>query len=187
MSLNFEIVALVLFFIWNGVLTFLFVQFYQYYKRLAGRGVRQDSLITLLDELIKKVENLKKDIDEVSIRCNRIEKSGLFHIQKIGLLRFNPFKDTGGDQSFILALLNGEGTGIVISSLHSRTGTRWYAKKIIQGKGTEYDLSSDEEKAVKQAQDVPIGLGVGKTVKKLVSEHKDFLESRFPKSIKKDI
>jgi len=74
-----------------------------------------------------------------------------FYIQKIGLVRFNPFNDTGGDQSFILALIDAEESGVVISGLHTRNGTRWYAKKISNGHGVEHELSNDEVKAIKSA------------------------------------
>ena len=74
------------------------------------------------------------------------------NIQKIGLLRFNPFKDTGGDQSFVLALLDNNDTGIVISALYSRLGTRWYAKKVAEGKGLEHELSDEEKKAISEAR-----------------------------------
>ena len=86
------------------------------------------------------------------IITNKINKDGQSHIQKIGLVRFNPFKDTGGDQSFILALVDAQDTGVVISSLHTRTGTRWYAKGVVRGKGVEYDLSDDEIKALRGAR-----------------------------------
>jgi len=82
----------------------------------------------------------------------RLKIDGSLHIQKIGLVRFNPFKDTGGDQSFILSLLDAHNTGVVISGLYSRTGTRWYAKKVVVGKGSEHELSDEEVKAVHQAR-----------------------------------
>ena len=78
--------------------------------------------------------------------CDTIQKEGLLHIQKVGLLRFNPFKDTGGDQSFILSLIDGNDTGVIISGLYSRSGTSWYAKKVVKGKGVDYDLSEEEKK-----------------------------------------
>ena len=56
-------------------------------------------------------------------------------LQRIGLVRFNPFEDTGGNQSFALALLDAHGNGLVVSSLHSRTGTRVYGKAITGGRG----------------------------------------------------
>jgi hypothetical protein len=67
-------------------------------------------------------------------------------------LRFNPFNDTGGDQSFILALLDGKNAGVVISGLYSWSGTRWYAKKVVDGKGVEHELSKDEKKAIDEAK-----------------------------------
>lgn len=96
--------------------------------------------------------NIKKTIDGLIAGCVKLEEDGLLHIQKVGLLRFNPFKDTGGDQSFILALVDAKDTGVIISSLHTRTGTRWYAKHVIGGKGTEYELSHEEEEALKSAK-----------------------------------
>ena len=91
----------------------------------------------------------KKDIDFLKSYCDKIQRKGLFHIQKIGLVRFNPFKDTGGDQSFILSLVDGNDTGVIISGLFARTGTRWYAKRIVKGKSLEHDLSEEEKKALK--------------------------------------
>ena len=83
-----------------------------------------------------------------------MQKDGELHIQKIGLLRFNPFKDTGGEQSFALALVDAHDTGVVVSALYSRSGTRWYAKKVVLGKGEEYELSEEEQKAVRLAKPV---------------------------------
>lgn len=94
----------------------------------------------------------KKDIEMLRVFCDRIEKEGEFHIQKVGLLRFNPFKDTGGDQSFILTLVDKNDTGVIISGLHSRSGVRWYAKKVENGKALEHELSEEEKKALGQAR-----------------------------------
>jgi hypothetical protein len=66
------------------------------------------------------------------------------------LVRYNPFQDTGGDQSFALALLDKRGDGVVVSSLHSRTMTRFYAKPI-KGGVSPLSLSEEEVQAVQQA------------------------------------
>ena len=108
----------------------------------------------VLTTIVRDVHAAKKDIAHLSSRCDTIEKEQLYHIQKIGLLRFNPFKDTGGDQSFILALLDAKDTGVVITALYSRSGTRWYAKKVIEGRGAEHELSSDEKQALTLADKV---------------------------------
>ena len=115
------------------------------------KGVSNKSLKTVLEELLKDVEVSKKDIVHLKQYSDKIEKDGFFHIQKVGLVRFNPFKDTGGDQSFILSLLDGNDTGIVISALYSRSGTRWYAKKVSKGKGEDHELSEEEKKAIKES------------------------------------
>jgi hypothetical protein len=73
------------------------------------------------------------------------------HLQKMGFVRFNPFNDTGGDQSFCLAILDGHDHGIVISSLHSREQTRIYAKQIVAGKPQGVELSREEAEAVTRA------------------------------------
>jgi len=116
------------------------------------KGVSSKNLKTVLENLLKEVETSKKDIDFLISRCDRIEKEGTSHIQKIGLLRFNPFKDTGGDQSFIVSLVDAENNGVVISGLYSRSGTRWYAKKVSKGIGIEHELSDEEKKALKEAK-----------------------------------
>jgi hypothetical protein len=66
------------------------------------------------------------------------------------LLRFNPFSDTGGEQSFVLSLLDGGGNGILLTSLHGRGMTRIYAKRVIAGK-SDQELSAEEKKALSQA------------------------------------
>lgn len=110
-----------------------------------------EGLKPLLDSVLKATSENKKDIEKLISYCDRIEKDGHFHIQKVGLLRFNPFKDTGGDQSFILSLVDKNNTGVIISGLYSRSGLRWYAKKVEMGRGVEHELSDDEVKALKEA------------------------------------
>ena len=104
-----------------------------------------------MEELLKDTGNNKKDIDYLKEYSAKIERDGFLHIQKVGLVRFNPFKDTGWDQSFILSLVDGKDTGVIISGLYSRSGTRWYAKKVVEGKAVEHELSEEEKKALKEA------------------------------------
>lgn len=111
-----------------------------------GKGLK-----VILDQLLKESSENKKDIEMLREYCDRINDEGQLHIQKVGLLRFNPFKDTGGDQSFILSLVDKNNTGVIISGLYSRSGLRWYAKKVENGKATEHELSDDERKALKEA------------------------------------
>lgn len=151
MPTNFLFLIVAVIFVWLVTLTFFFARILSHYNRIT-KGVSNKSLKTVLEELLKETEINKKDIDYLKQYSLKLEKDGLLHIQKVGLLRFNPFKDTGGDQSFILSLVDNNDTGVVISALYSRSGTRWYAKKIRNGKGVEYDLSEEEKKALSESQ-----------------------------------
>lgn len=151
MSMSFELIGLIAVSLWLLILSILFWQLFSHYNTLT-KGSTNKSLRAILEDMFRRVVETQKDIDELKKRCDTIEKEGRFHIQKIGLLRFNPFKDTGGDQSFILVLVDGNDTGVVISGLYSRSGTRWYAKQVKQGKGVEHDLSAEEQKALKEAR-----------------------------------
>src|SRR6266700_3948393 len=118
--------------VWLGGLSYYWYRLKKNYLQLTNGGSKKT-----LDEVL---ENL--------VHTQQKEKDERYHIQKIGLLRFNPFKDTGGDQSFILALVDSFDTGIIITALYSRSGTRWYTKKVVKGKSTEHELSDEEKKAL---------------------------------------
>ena len=151
--MTFAWVGLGIFFIWILVLTYQFLRLKNHYNTLIT-GVNKRTLEGVLTNIVKDIHDAKKNIIQLSNRCDTIEKDSLLHIQKIGLLRFNPFKDTGGDQSFILSLLDAKDTGVVVTVLYSRSGARWYAKKVVNGKGPEHSLSDDEKQALKLANKV---------------------------------
>ena len=150
MPTNIIFFVLALIFVWLLSLSFFFWRILQHYNRLTN-GVSEKGLKAVLDNLLKESELNKKDIEYLKEYSARIEKDGLLHIQKVGLIRFNPFKDTGGDQSFILSLIDGNDNGVIISGLYSRSGTRWYAKRVANGKGIEHELSEEEKKALREA------------------------------------
>jgi hypothetical protein len=150
MPANFLYLLLTIILVWLLALTVFFWRVLNHYNKLT-HGITSKTLKTILEDLLRDVEVSKKDIDYLKHYSDKIDKDGNFHIQKIGLVRFNPFKDTGGDQSFILSLVDKNDTGIIISGLYSRAGTRWYAKKVVSGKGLEYELSEEEKKALKEA------------------------------------
>ena len=83
---------------------------------------------------------------------SRIYKLAFRGLHKVGVVRFNPFKDLGGNQSFVISLLDGENSGMVFSSLHTREGTRIYAKPIVKGESHKYSLTKEEEDAIKIAR-----------------------------------
>jgi hypothetical protein len=118
------------------------------------RGEEGRSLDAVLDAHLDKVFAVASEIDDLSARSALLEASGRRAIQRVGLVRFNPFEDTGGNQSFALALTDANGDGFVISSLHSRTGTRLYAKAIGDGR-SDGALSDEEREALRRALAAP--------------------------------
>ena len=119
------------------------------------RGSDGRSLDAVLDAHLDKVLAVGRELDELSARAAILEAAGRRAIQRVGLVRFNPFEDTGGNQSFALALTDSAGNGFVVSSLHTRTGTRVYAKAIAAGR-SDGALSEEESEALRQALAAPV-------------------------------
>jgi len=136
--------------LWLCILSFYLYKLISRYKNLL-KGIDKDSLTSVLEKVLKDIDLDRKDIETIISKVDDLEKRSVFYIQKVGIMRFNPFSDTGGDQSFILAILDEMDNGVVISSLHTRGITRWYAKNIESGKGLNYDLSKEELEAIKNA------------------------------------
>lgn len=151
MESNFILFGFIVIILWLFVISFFLWKTISHYNKL-GQGLGDKNFKSIMETLLRDVSIAKKDIDNLKLYCDKIQKEGLLHIQKIGLVRFNPFKDTGGDQSFILSLVDGNDTGVIISGLYARSGTRWYAKRVVKGKSAEHELSEEESKALREAK-----------------------------------
>jgi len=88
-----------------------------------------------------------RQVDVLDVRATALEREGRKAFQRLGLVRYNPFEDTGGNQSFVVALLDADGDGLILTSLHSRQATRMYAKPIRGGR-SDATLSSEEVEAL---------------------------------------
>jgi hypothetical protein len=121
-------------------------------RRLAGltRGAEGQSLESILDAHLGQVHALQRQVDDLTTRSAVLERAQRRAFQRIGLVRFNPFEDTGGNQSFALALLDELGDGFVMSSLHARAATRVYGKAVTKGR-SEAALSDEEAEALRIA------------------------------------
>jgi len=108
-----------------------------------------------LKEIISQFKDLKENFKKISEELDDLKKRNKFSIQKVGLVRFNPFKEVGGDQSFSVALLDENDNGVVITSLYSREGNRVYGKPIKNGQ-SNYLLSEEEKTAIAKAKSLPI-------------------------------
>jgi hypothetical protein len=102
-------------------------------------------------EFLSRLLEMEKKQMEIGEEIERLKKQNFFNLQKIGVVRYNPFKEVGGDQSFSVAILDGNNNGIVITSLYSREENRVYGKPI-KGGNSEYILSEEEKRAIEEAK-----------------------------------
>lgn len=136
--------------IWLIVVSIILYKEFALFNRLT-KGVEVTDLKKVLENVLVKDTKNEKEISNLLKRIKTLEEEGHLHIQKVGLVRFNPFKELGGDHSFSLAVLDGEDNGFIITSLHTRDRTRVYMNKIIKGKG-DTELSDEEKKALSKAK-----------------------------------
>jgi hypothetical protein len=123
-------------------------------------GARTAELERRLLQLGHRLEVVEADVDAqrsgdgIAHAASSTFRTAGVAISHIGLLRFDAFDDTGGAQSFALALLDDDGDGIVLTSLHSRQTTRVYVKGIRRGVA-DTPLSAEEAQAMKNAGIAP--------------------------------
>jgi Protein of unknown function (DUF4446) len=114
------------------------------------RGADGRSLEAVLDAHLDKVFSVAREVDELSAQSAMLESRGRRAVQRVGLVRFNPFEETGGNQSFVVALLDGDFNGVLLTSLHARAGTRVYLRTVVAGR-CDVPLSAEESEALRQA------------------------------------
>src|SRR3989344_6081928 len=136
--------------IWVALLSFFLIRTVNHYRRLT-RGENIKDLGKLLETIVSKQSFGATKLSQLEEKLDRFYNLSLGHFTKRALIRFNPFEETGGDQSFVIALLDSKDNGIIISSLHSRSGTRVYAKEVVGTKPTSYKFSKEEKEAVDKA------------------------------------
>ena len=108
-----------------------------------------------LDEMLKKylddVKEIKKDNSEIKAYYTKLDSDIASCIQKVGLVRYNAFKDVGSDLSFAIALLDGQDNGVVLNGLYGSESSNIYAKPIKKG-NSSYQLSEEEKYALDIAE-----------------------------------
>jgi hypothetical protein len=114
-------------------------------------GTDGGNLETVLNAHVHDVRQATARAQETDELARRLERASRAHIQRVGFLRFNPFRDAGGDQSFAVALADQDGNGVVISSLHSRDTTRVYGKPLAAWESA-YPLTEEEQRAIANAK-----------------------------------
>lgn len=121
----------------------------KYKKFMAGSG--GSSLEKKIIERFEEIDLLKQGEQQITNNIEIMKENLLITYQKIGIVKYDAFKEMGGKLSFVLALLNKENNGVIINSVHSsREGCYVYLKEIINGESF-LELSEDEKKALNQA------------------------------------
>lgn len=143
-------VALGILVIWLGTLSFFVWQQNKFLQSLFPKSGERD-IRKKFTEVIKAVEEFRGGLSDLESKVIAIKNQGLEHIQRVELLRFNPYDDTGGNISFTVCFLDNKGSGIVMTSLHARSGTRVFGKEVILGKSKKFELSKEEEAVIKKA------------------------------------
>lgn len=141
------IVALV---VWVALLSIYLIKTIGHWRRLT-KGENNLDLGKVLEKIVTRGDLQANQITQILKELDKSKKRELANFQKHALIRFNPFEEAGGDQSFVIALLDGNNNGIVVSSLHSRGGTRVYAKQVVGAKPATHQFSKEEKEAVEKA------------------------------------
>ena len=144
------IIVLSVFGIWLAVLSFFIYRIFALFNKLT-KGVEVVDLKKVLEKVLAQETKNEKEINTLIKRISKQEEDGKLHVQKVGLVRFNPFKELGGDHSFSLAILDGEDTGVIITSLHTRDRTRVYMKSVAKG-ASDVELSTEEKQSLVKAK-----------------------------------
>ena len=110
-----------------------------------GENIQED-----LEKFMYKVDKVEKQNAEILGNCSQLSNELEKCIQKIGIIRYNAFKDTGSDLSFALAMLDDKNNGVVLNGIYSREMSNIYAKPVENGKSS-YTLSEEEKMAIDKA------------------------------------
>ncbi len=129
------------------VLLFIHKRYISFMKKL-GNG---SDLNEMLKSYLKEVESIKKDNSEIKGYYTKLDSDIASCIQKVGLVRYNAFKDVGSDLSFAIALLDGNNNGVVFNGIYGSEYSNIYAKPI-KNKESNYQLSQEEEYAIEIAE-----------------------------------
>ena len=110
-----------------------------------GKNIEED-----LETYMYRVEKVEKQNAEIKNYLKTLNDDVTKCIQKVGIVRYNAFKDTGSDLSFTLALLDEHNDGVVLNGIYSREMSNIYAKPVKNGE-SNYTMSEEERQAVQKA------------------------------------
>jgi hypothetical protein len=129
--------------------SFLLWRALTHYNQLT-KNTSSKELMPILESIQKTLALHETKTSLLVTTVEQLSQAADTHLQHLVIKRFNPFHNTGGDQSFILGLLDAKKNGIVLTSLHSRENTRFYVKSVKEGIGDPHPLSEEEQQILKK-------------------------------------
>lgn len=148
--MNLEYILFGVFATWLLILSILTAWIFSFFRKLSN-NVGKGNLIKVIEKVLDSTKGNAKKLKVLEKELANFKEEGTYHVQRVGLVRFNPFDEMGGDYSFSLALLDGNDTGFIITGLHTRERTRVYIKDVKKGK-VKMKLSKEERKALDKAR-----------------------------------
>lgn len=142
--------GVVLLALWQASTNFRLNRMVRHYRALAA-GVEGQPLDQILQRIVDRGGIQEDAMARIQEQLTALHDEGEAHIQRVGVVRYNAFDDTGGDQSFAVALLDSHGNGALFNGLFHRTECRVYAKPVRAWRST-YALSDEEEEAIRKAR-----------------------------------
>ncbi len=146
----FLIIFLIILSVWNFYILLKIKEIKKVGKEIFS-GKNGEDLEKIILRWIEQGQKNKNDIKELFDAYEKIYKITTKAVQKIGVIRYNPFGDIGGNQSFVIAFLDKDNSGVIISSLYTREGVRFFAKSISNNKCLDFPLTEEEKSAIKNA------------------------------------
>lgn len=135
--------------IYNIVKTVMLDKKYKQFMKRLGNG---ENFEEILSRYMKNVLNVVEETASLKKYCKEIEKNMQKCIQKVGMVRYTAFQNTGSDLCFALALLDFEDNGVVINGIYSRDNTTTTYAKPIENGVSKYKLAKEEEDALNIAK-----------------------------------
>lgn len=119
--------------------------------RKVFKGSDAESLLPLLNECTEKIARLERHDELLGEHAGTLEDRVRQSIRNVSTVRFKAFETGTSNQSFAIALVNEEGDGVIISSLHHRDRIATYAKPVTKYE-SEFDLSDEELQVLTEAR-----------------------------------
>lgn len=136
----------------TNLLTLMWLIYTELRLRRVFRGKQAQDLENVLTDIQHGLTGIEHTHGEIKTRLIGAEKRLARSIRNIKTVRFNPFADSGSNQSFATAIIDDHGDGVILSSLYSRERVSIFAKPVVKGKPL-YDLTEEEQTVLNQAYD----------------------------------